>query len=111
MRMWSAPPHSMCRRHLLGEHLEMHMFVGAIARGIRLGSFVSKGLVNTAKIQRRHDTLAFEMEARGYRHESPLRYDDLLAAGKIDRTASLAELHRRCPECRALYQRNQRIRR
>lgn len=33
MRMWMVPPELMCRQHLLGEHVELHMFVGAINKG------------------------------------------------------------------------------
>ena len=33
MRMWMVDPQIMCRQHLLGEHTEMHMFVGTLKRG------------------------------------------------------------------------------
>lgn len=102
MRMWWVNPRLMCRRHLLGEHVEMHMFVGHIKLGRDLYGFVRKGLVDTSKIKSRHDALAKEMERRGYAHRSPLDYEDELKQGRVDRVASAAELLRRCPECRSL---------
>lgn len=33
MRMWMVDPATMCDRHLLGEHAEIHMAIGTIAKG------------------------------------------------------------------------------
>ena len=33
MRMWLVNPALLCRQHLLGEHVEMHMFAGHILEG------------------------------------------------------------------------------
>ena len=33
MRMWMLPPECMCRKHLLGEHVELHMLLGSMRRG------------------------------------------------------------------------------
>lgn len=33
MRMWMLPPETMCRKHLLGEHVELHMLLGSLRRG------------------------------------------------------------------------------
>ena len=33
MRMWNVDVTKMCNKHLLGEHVEMHMFVGIIIKG------------------------------------------------------------------------------
>ena len=99
MRMWGVDPSRMCRQHLLGEHLEMHMFVGHINKGRSIGRYATGGLVDTSQIQARHDALAAELERRGYRHASPLAYIDRLAAGRIDARAAAAELRRRCPRC------------
>ena len=33
MRMWTVDPGITCRLHLLREHAELHMFIGAINRG------------------------------------------------------------------------------
>lgn len=42
MRMWKVNPKNMCRQHLLGEHVECHMFVGAILKGISLSGYIKK---------------------------------------------------------------------
>jgi len=97
MRMWLVDPKILCREHLLGEHLEMHMFAGHFRKGRALGGYAP--MCETDKIASRHDALATEMERRGYKHKSPLDFVPAKAQGKIDRAASLAELIRRCPAC------------
>lgn len=61
----------MCRRHLLGEHVETHMMVGSLLRGKNMEGFYH-GLIDTRLIRPRHDALVVEMLRRGYRHASPL---------------------------------------
>jgi hypothetical protein len=97
--MWMVDPKIMCRKHLLGEHAELHMFVGTIQKGVSLDGYVNRGLVDTSKIKLRHEILVLEMVVRGYRHNSPLIYTDALGVGKVDAANSAAELHRRCPDC------------
>lgn len=106
-----TPPETMCRTHLLGEHVELHMFVGTINKGLSVKGFLDKGLLEPASVYNRHTSLANEMVRRGYNHKSPLPAGGLerltyeqYHAGEIDRHAALAELHRRCPECLALHQ-------
>ena len=98
MRMWLVPPKYLCRQHLLGEHVEMHMFAGYLRTGRPLGGYAS--LCETGLIAERHAQLAREMVSRGYAHGSPLEYTDRFQGGCVDRIASLAELLRRCPRCR-----------
>lgn len=103
---------SSCRKHLLGEHVELHMLVGTINKGISVEGFLTKNLLEPESLYERHDALAAEMNHRGYKHKSPL-WAILLTTlpnmtyekyhRTIDAEASLAELHRRCPECAALY--------
>lgn len=104
MRMWNTKPSLMCRQHLLGEHLEMHMLVGAIKKGKSIKGFVTTGLVRVIEIQNRHDSLAKEMTNRGYNHKSPLDFDYAQyeypdGRGFIRATAK-QELLDRCKECR-----------
>ena len=103
MRMWMVSPKLMCRQHLLGEHVELHMLVACLKRGFSIQGYVDQGLVNTRYMYSRHDALVAEMTRRGYRHQSPLpplrKYP---IAGKVDRAANLAELARRCKKCRDL---------
>ncbi len=105
MRMWNIDPRLMCRKHLCGEHVEMHMFVGSIRKGKSIDGHVRLGQVETARIGERHDALAAEMILRGYKHASPLKQPECEHVGHVDAAASLAELARRCPECYARQQR------
>jgi len=105
MRMWMVEPAVMCRKHLLGEHVELHMFVGTLKKGISVKGYLADNLMEPASLHSRHDALVIEMGRRGYNHQSPLPIEypvvinDL--AVTIDRPAALAELVRRCPECAA----------
>ena len=100
MRQWNVDPKLLCRRHLLGEHVESHMLLGCLKKGISLKGYVEKGLVEVHNIRKRHDLLAAEMKARGYKHESPLDMVKVCKAGAVDSERSLKELCKRCPECR-----------
>jgi hypothetical protein len=106
--MWMVNPKILCRRHLLGEHVELHMFAGAFAKGTRAGRFVTENLLEFGALRSRHEELVREMKARGYKHGSPWKplpkceqITKAERAAKIDRPAALAELLRRCPECSA----------
>lgn len=103
MRMWMVDPEVLCRKHLLGEHLELHMFVGHLRLGRKVEGYVANNLLESAAIAERHEALAKEMELRGYWHTSPIRYKDVTNAGKIDRLLALQELLSRCPECKQRY--------
>ena len=72
MRMWMLPPETMCRKHLLGEHVELHMLLGSLRRGKNIDGFLAGKLVDPRRMFRRHEELVLEMERRGYRHASPL---------------------------------------
>ena len=101
MRQWMVDPRIMCRQHLLGEHVEHHMFVGSINKGTSMDGYLRDGLLEPESLRVRHSELVAEMEARGYNHKSPL--PDYILIGEpaiIDREVSKAELLRRCPECR-----------
>jgi hypothetical protein len=99
MRMWNVDPASLCRKHLLGEHVEMHMFVGHLNKGRRLGRYAD-GLCERHRIRERHELLASELVARGYNHRSPLPAFDELEEGHVDLRRSERELRGRCAACR-----------
>lgn len=109
MRMWMVDPRIMCRKHLLGEHVEHHMFAGTLAKGISVSGYVRDNLMEPLSLLTRHALLAREMEARGYNHKSPLTYVKIEhlspeeAFTAVDSSSALRELLRRCPECRARY--------
>jgi hypothetical protein len=93
----------MCRQHLLGEHVELHMLLGCLKRGYSIEGYVEQGLVSTAQIASRHKDLVAEMKRRGYRHKSPLRVNaPIPTLGRVDATANLAELAKRCAACRKM---------
>jgi hypothetical protein len=99
--MWLVNPKLMCDKHLLGEHVEMHMFVGAIRKGISIQGYIDTGLVETERIKDRHDEIANEMSSRGMRHASPMDSLDITPAGKIDIVKNQIELCYRCRRCDA----------
>lgn len=75
MRMWMVNPQWMCRKHLLGEHYELHMIVGWINRRKSIQGFIDKNLIFPEQIVHRHSDLAFEMSYhRKYNHNSPILY-------------------------------------
>ena len=100
MRMWKINPRLLCRAHLLGEHVEMHMFVGSILKGINLSGYIVKGLVEVHNIAARHKRLADEMIRRGMRHQSPLPYFDRWKEGWVDTEENIILLGSRCKDCR-----------
>src|SRR5512140_3519098 len=102
MRMWMVPPRRMCRKHLLGEHVEIHMAVATLRLGKSVSGFLEKGLLELGSLRSRHDELVAEMLRRGYRHASPLGRVPRRSEGKVDRKANLLDLARRCPDCKAL---------
>lgn len=103
MRMWNVPPQLLCNKHLLGEHLEMHMFAGAIRKGTSIDGYITGGLVETNRINARHDVLAHEMSRRGMMHVSPLpKVVFKPASGKVNIKKSLRDLAERCVACKDL---------
>jgi 3-methyladenine DNA glycosylase Tag len=109
--MWKVPVEQMCDRHLLGEHVEMHMFAGSIRKGISVQGYVDKGLLETTEVFARHEELVKEMIKRGMNHKSPLVYVLFVEAkGKINVEENIKELKRRCPECRRRIENAERLR-
>jgi len=100
-----ADPKIMCRNHLLGEHAEIHMFIGAINRRQSMNGYLKKGFLEVHNLCGRHEELVKEMKRRGYEHCSVLEENWISAqeSGCIDRQRSLRELVRRCSRCRQNY--------
>lgn len=102
--MWNIDPAVMCNRHLLGEHAELHMMVGAIRKGRSIAGHVARGQVDPRAIALRHALVVDEMKERGFRHSSPLgrfRMPKVEGCG-ISSLACFNELARRCSNCRGL---------
>lgn len=99
MRMWGINPKLLCNKHLLGEHVEMHMFIGTIKKGISIQGYLNKKLVDPSKIVNRHDALMKEMIKRGMNHQSPLVFTSHLKHAPLDLIGNTKELKRRCSKC------------
>jgi hypothetical protein len=106
MRMWMVNPAVMCKRHLLGEHVECHMLVGHLQRKRRITNYIKSNLLQPKSLRKRHDQLVAEMENRQMLHKSPLpEYDpSYFPEGNriytVNAEESLIELSKRCSECR-----------
>lgn len=110
MRMWNVPPQLLCTQHILGEHKELHMFVGCLLKGMNLitSRYVTEGLIEIHNIKNRHDVLVEDFKRRGWTsgfdHRTPIDHGDFepTVAGLIDIEGNLKELSNRCPICKSL---------
>jgi len=98
----------MCRKHLLGEHLECHMFAGHLAKGRGIQGYLDNNLLEPSSVSDRHDVLAKEIGKRGFKHKSPLKkvslssYSDSQVNHAIDKEKAESDLRDRCKVCRLL---------
>ena len=76
MRMWMVNPKIMCKNHLLGEHREIHTFIGTLKRNISINGYINNDLLEPISIYNRHEELVREMKRRGYNHNSDLNPDE-----------------------------------
>lgn len=84
LRIWDLEPAILCRKHLLGEHRELHAIWSVITqnkKGYSRHPETLRWVGNLAALYERHEALVREMETRGYGHHSPL--DRELATGDI----------------------------
>ncbi len=75
MRIWDLPPSQLCRKHLLGEHRELHALYTVITqqkKGYSQHPETKRWVGKLKALYNRHDDLVKEMMQRGYRHNSPL---------------------------------------
>lgn len=82
MRIWDLEPSYLCRKHLLGEHRELHALWTVISQGKKGYSNhpeTKRWVGKLAALFRRHDDLVKEMRRRSYNHFSDL--DKSLAVG------------------------------
>lgn len=107
MRMWMVPTSILCKQHLLGEHLETHMFVGSINKQLKMDGYVKNNCLEIKSLLKRHDDLAIELERRGMKHNSPLPVikditylKEEIIMYTIDKDKSLKELLNRCTQCK-----------
>jgi hypothetical protein len=81
---------------------------GSIRKGKNIDGFLKNNLLEPLSLYYRHEELVQEMEARGYKHKSPLTEIDASIVlylepnkmnWKINRGQSLSDLLSRCPDC------------
>ncbi len=75
MRIWDVPPEKLCRKHLLGEHRELHAVWAILTEGKKGYAHHPETLRWKGKLKAlylRHGKLVKELVRRGYNHQSPL---------------------------------------
>jgi hypothetical protein len=106
MRQWHIDPAFMCAQHLLGEHVEHHMFIGALKKHKNITGYLKNNLLEPKSLVNRHNAIAQEMLNRGYKHLSPIDTPDLSCLSdeerniEIDKGLAKTELFTRCEKCK-----------
>jgi len=106
MRMWMVPPSHMCNKHLVGEHVELHMFIGSLNKRIKMDGYIKNNCLEPLSLEKRHTHIVEEMKKRGMKHNSPLPKGDISYLPSeyinyaINQQDSEKELFCRCNLCR-----------
>lgn len=84
MRVWDIDAKFLCRKHLLGEHRELHGLWNILTKHGGKGGYsnhpeTKRWIGKLSALYLRHEMLVAEMTKRGYKHNSPL--DENLAKG------------------------------
>ena len=112
MRMWLCDPEILCQKHLCGEHVEMHMFLGTLKKGKKMDGFFKNNLFEPRSLYQRHEDLKNEMIKRGYNHKSCMEECECALIfdlpidkqyWEVDKDAALKDLLSRCPECHSRF--------
>lgn len=79
VRIWRLPITILDRRHLLGEHVELHILASVILKkrnkikgGYQNHPETIRYMNDIGKLVSRHNEQVNEMKRRGYKHNSPL---------------------------------------
>lgn len=85
MRVWDIHPKHLCRKHLLGEHRELHGLWNILTKHGGEGGYskhpeTKRWVGKLRALYDRHKALVEEMKDRGYNHLSDL--DENLATGQ-----------------------------
>lgn len=105
MRMWMINPSKLCKKHLLGEHGELHKFMKSWEKQHSITGRIAVNSVEPMSYKSRHDALALEMQKRGFNHSSPLSQPDFgyLSEHERNTTVDVFEstvlLINRCADC------------
>ena len=104
--MWGINPELLCKKHLLGEHGEIHKHRHNFVKQHKITKRITPVVqIEPESMEKRHNELAEEMTRRGYNHNSPYELPDLSYLkdferyAKIDIQNSINDLSNRCPEC------------
>lgn len=93
MRIWDLPVNQLCRKHLLGEHRELHAMWTILTmnkKGYRKHPETLRWEGKLLALYNRHEEQVHEMEKRSYSHHSPL--DKTLALGAATQDARINTL-------------------
>lgn len=87
MRVWDIHVKHLCRKHLLGEHRELHGLWNILTKHGGKGGYsnhpeTKRWVGKTGALYKRHEEIVKEMKNRRYNHQSQL--DKKLAKGEID---------------------------
>jgi len=95
MRIWDISVEKLCRKHLLGEHRELHAIWSIILNNKKGYAHHPETLRWRGKLHAlylRHEALTEEMKRRGYRHNSLL--EKTLATGEKIQTEFIDTLEK-----------------
>lgn len=97
MRVWDINPKYLCRKHLLGEHRELHGLWNILTKYKGKGGYsrhpeTLRWVGKTKALFNRHESLVLEMTKRAYQHHSPL--DRKLAKGSAEQKVFIDTIKR-----------------
>jgi len=107
MRMWMVDPKLMCKKHLLGEHRELHAILGILDKKMSITGYIENNLIQPLSIGDRHSIIVDEMISRGWNHNSPVYFDPTMIEYLpefeqmyiIKASYSAQDLVARCSDC------------
>lgn len=107
MKMWMIDPKLLCKKHLLGEHGEIHKHRHNFVKHHKITKRISPIVqIEPSNMEKRHDELASEMKSRGYNHQSPFEQPNISYLqeheinAKVNINISINDLKKRCLECK-----------
>lgn len=106
-------PKVLCRKHLLGEHGELHKHRHMFEKQYSITGRIRPTIqIEPESMKKRHDELAQEILDRGYKHNSPYTQPSLLYLPSCEKNAivdpfkSISDLKLRCKDCKERIKKN-----
>lgn len=112
MRMWMINTNILCRKHLLGEHNEIHKHRHIFIKKHSIDGRIANCQIEPKSMELRHNELVEEMKRRGYNHNSPYEQPDITYLTlnqqlfEVNKIKALKDLLDRCPECSKRFEKN-----